>query len=143
MGFPDRIERTVRIDQPSERVWAAITTAEGLGSWFGDKTAEIDLRVGGTATLTWTSGDTAHLRIERLEPQTVFGYTWGIYGLPAQDPRRTYVEFTLTPVGGGTTVTVVETGFAQLEPDAYGKAFEGNTRGWASELDELVAYLRG
>ena len=30
MGFPDRIERTVRIDRPLDRVWAAITTAEGL-----------------------------------------------------------------------------------------------------------------
>jgi uncharacterized protein YndB with AHSA1/START domain len=142
MGFPDRIERTVRIDRPLERVWAAITTAEGLGTWFGNS-AEIDLRVGGTAKLTWTSGDAAELRIERVEPQTVFGYTWGIYGLPEQDPRRTYVEFTLTPDDGGTTVTVVESGFGQLEPDAHSKAFNGNTKGWASELDELVAYLHG
>jgi uncharacterized protein YndB with AHSA1/START domain len=142
MGFPDRIERTVRIDRPLERVWAAITTAEGLGTWFGDS-AEVDLRVGGTAKVTWNSGDAAQLRIERLEPQTVFGYTWGIYGLPDQDPRRTYVEFTLTPDGSGTTVTVVETGFAQLEPDDYGKAFSSNTKGWAAELDELVAYLHG
>jgi uncharacterized protein YndB with AHSA1/START domain len=142
MGFPDRIERTVRIDRPLERVWTAITTADGLGTWFGDS-AEIDLRVGGTAKLTWKSGDAAQLRIERLEPQTIFGYTWGIYGLPDSDPRRTYVEFTLTPDDSGTTVTVTETGFAQLEPDAYGKAFEGNTKGWAAELDELVAYLHG
>jgi uncharacterized protein YndB with AHSA1/START domain len=142
MGFPDRIERTVRIDRPLERVWTAITTAEGLGAWFGHS-AEVDLRVGGTAKLTWNSGDTAELRIERLEPQTVFGYTWGISGLPDHDPRRTYVEFTLTPDDSGTTVTVVETGFAQLKPDEHRKAFAGNTDGWTSELDELVAYLHG
>ena len=142
MGFPDRIERTVRIDRPVEQVWAAITTAEGLGSWFGD-TAEIDLRVGGTAKLTWKSGDAAQLRIERLEPQTIFGYTWHIYGLPDHDPRRSYVEFTLMPSDSGTTVTVVETGFAQLEPNDYRKAFDANTDGWAHELDELVAYLHG
>jgi uncharacterized protein YndB with AHSA1/START domain len=142
MGFPDRIERTVRIDQPLDRVWAAVTTAEGLGTWFGHS-AEIDLRVGGTAKLTWDSGDSAQLRIERVEPKTIFGYTWGISGLPDSDPRRTYVEFTLTPDDGGTTVTVVETGFAQLGADEHRHAFEGNTGGWASELDELVAYLRG
>jgi uncharacterized protein YndB with AHSA1/START domain len=142
MGFPDRIERSVRVDRPLERVWAAITSAEGLGTWFGNR-AEVDLRVGGSAKLHWDSGDDAELRIERLEPQTVFGYTWGINGLPGGDPRRTYVEFTLTPDDTGTTVTVVETGFAQLEPDAYTKAFDGNTSGWASELDELVAYLHG
>src|SRR5258705_2385202 len=142
MGFPDRIERTVRIDRPLDRVWAAITTAEGLGTWFGNR-AEIDLRVGGTAKLTWDSGDAAVLRIERLEPQTIFGYTWGINGLPDNDPRRTYVEFTLTPDDSGTTVTVVETGFAQLEPADHRKAFGSNTDGWAAELEELVAYLNG
>ncbi len=140
MGFPDRIERTVRIDRPLDRVWTAITTADGLANWFGHS-AEIDLRVGGTATLTWDTGDTAHLRIERIEPKTVFGYTWGINGLPDDDPRRTYVEFTLVPDETGTTVIVIESGFAQLEADLHGKAFEGNTSGWASELDELVAYL--
>jgi uncharacterized protein YndB with AHSA1/START domain len=150
MGFPDRIERTVRIDRPLEQVWAAITTADGLGAWFGDS-AEIDLRVGGTAKLGWSGGETAQLRIERLEPKTIFGYTWGINGLPEHDPRRTYVEFTLTPdgatpgtsAGTGTLVTVVESGFAQLEPDAHHKAFDGNTEGWTSELNELVAYLHG
>ena len=25
----------------------------------------------------------------------MFGFTWRIYGLPDDDPRRTYVEFTL------------------------------------------------
>jgi uncharacterized protein YndB with AHSA1/START domain len=140
MGFPDRIERTVRIDRPLDRVWTAITTAEGLGTWFGNS-AEIDLRVGGAAKLMWDSGDTAELRIERLEPKTVFGYTWGIMGLGEQDPRRTYVEFTLAPEGDGTSVTVVESGFAQLGSAEHEKAFAGNVGGWASELDELVAYL--
>ena len=48
MGFPDRIERVVEVAHPPARVWAALTTAEGLGSWFGDQ-ATIDLRPGGAA----------------------------------------------------------------------------------------------
>ena len=142
MGFPDRIERTVRIERPVDDVWAAITTAEGLSSWFGQRT-EIDLRVGGEARLTWDEGHVANLRIERLEPPTVFGYTWGIFGLPEGDARRTYVDFTLAAEGTGTSLTVVESGFAQLTPDEHGTAFGGNTDGWRSELDELVAYLHG
>jgi uncharacterized protein YndB with AHSA1/START domain len=71
----------------------------------------------------------------------VFGYTWAIAGLPEHDPRRTYVEFTLTPEGGATSLTVVESGFAQLSDDDHLKAFDGNTRGWDSELGDLVAYL--
>jgi uncharacterized protein YndB with AHSA1/START domain len=140
MAFPDRIERTVEIAHPPSTVWAALTTAEGLGRWFGND-ATIDLRPGGAARMTWTNGATAEMRVERVEEPAVFGYTWHIYGLPDDDPRRTYVEFTLEPVGAGTRLTVVETGFAQLPDDAHSKAFGGNTEGWASELGELVTYL--
>ena len=141
MGFPDRIERTMQLAHPPERVWAALTTADGLAAWFGNE-ATIDLRPGGTARMRWTEqGFTAQMRVERVEEPRVFGFTWGIYGLPEDDPRRTYVEFTLEPVGAGTRLTVVETGFAQLPEDAHRKAYGGNAEGWAKELGELAAYL--
>ena len=140
MAFPDRIERTVQLAHPPKKVWAALTTAEGLGTWFGHQ-ATIDLRPGGTGQMTWNSGDKAELRIERVDEPTIFGFTWHIYGLPAEDPRRTYVEFTLEPVDTGTRLTVVESGFAQLPDEDYRKAFSSNTEGWASELGELVDYL--
>jgi uncharacterized protein YndB with AHSA1/START domain len=141
MGFPDRIERTVELAHPLGQVWAALTTAEGLGAWFGNE-ATIDLRPGGAARMRWNEqGFTAEMRVERVEEPTVFGFTWQISGLPADDPRRTYVEFTLEPAGSGTRLTVVESGFAQLPEDVYRKAYDGNTEGWASELGELVAYL--
>ena len=140
MAFPDRIERTVEIAHPPAKVWAALTTAEGLGTWFGNE-AKIDLRPGGSAEMSWTSGHKADMRVERVEEPTIFGFTWHIFGLPDEDPRRTYVEFTLEPVGAGTRLTVVESGFAQLPEDTFRKAFDGNTQGWASELGELVDYL--
>src|SRR6266550_6019066 len=37
MGFPDRIERSISVAHPPATVWEAITTAEGLGTWFGHK----------------------------------------------------------------------------------------------------------
>ena len=140
MGFPDRIERTVELAHPPEKVWAALTTAEGLGAWFGDE-AVIDLRPGGPARMSWTDGPTAQMRVERVEEPTVFAFTWHIYGLPEDDPRRTYVEFTLEPAGAGTRLTVVETGFAQLPDDAYRKVYDGHVQGWASELGELAGHL--
>ena len=140
MGFPDRIERTVEIAHPPDKVWAALTTAEGLAAWFGDEAA-IDLRPGGSAWMKWGGGYTADMRVERVQEPTVFGFTWHIFGLPGDDPRRTYVEFTLEPVGTGTRLTVVESGFAQLPEDAYRNAYDGNTEGWAKELGELADYL--
>ncbi|WP_280236999.1 SRPBCC domain-containing protein [Nocardia cyriacigeorgica] len=140
MGFPDRIERTVELGHSPEKVWAAITTAEGLGTWFGND-AGIDLRPGGAAWMRWEEGDMQRLRVERVEEPRVFGFTWQIYGLAAEDPRRTYVEFTLEPVASGTRLTVVETGFAQLDGEEHATAHSGNTKGWAQELGELVTYL--
>jgi uncharacterized protein YndB with AHSA1/START domain len=140
MGFPDRIERTVELAHPPATVWAALTTAEGLSGWFGHE-ARIDLRPGGSAQMTWPGGDSAVMRIERVEEPTIFGYTWQVSGLPDDDLRRTYVEFTLEPSDGGTRLTVVETGFAQLSDDAHRKAFDDNTQGWESELAELADYL--
>ena len=140
MAFPDRIERTVTLARPPREVWPALTTAEGLSAWFGER-ATVDLRPGGAATMTFAGGLTVEMRIERVEEPQVFAYTWRLPDLPEDDPRRTYVEFTLEPSGEGTRLTVVETGFAQLPGDAHGKAYPGNTEGWASELAELVAYL--
>ncbi|WP_414938832.1 SRPBCC domain-containing protein [Amycolatopsis sp. cmx-11-51] len=140
MGFPDRIERTVEIAHPPAKVWAALTTAEGLGTWFGNQ-ASIDLRPGGDAEMKWDEGHRANMRVERVEEPEIFGFTWNIYGLPDDDPRRTYVEFTLEPVGAGTRLTVVESGFSQLPDDTHSVAFEGNTKGWAAELGELIEYL--
>jgi uncharacterized protein YndB with AHSA1/START domain len=140
MGFPDRIERTVEVAHPPAKVWAALTTAEGLGAWFGDEAA-IDLRPGGSARMRFGGEFSVNMRVERVEEPTVFGFTWQIYGLPEDDPRRTYVEFTLEPTGAGTRLRVVETGFAQLPEDAYRAAYDGNTKGWASELGELADYL--
>lgn len=140
MAFPDRIERTVELAHPPATVWTALTTADGLASWFGQQ-ASIDLRPGGAANMKWDNGSTVDMRVERVEEPRVFGYTWRIYGLPEDDPRRTYVEFTLEPSDAGTRLTVVESGFAQLSEDAYRTAFDGNVRGWAQELDELVSYL--
>jgi uncharacterized protein YndB with AHSA1/START domain len=141
MGFPDRIERAMELAHPPARVWAALTTAEGLAAWFGNE-ATIDLRPGGLARMTWADGEyTAQMRVERVEEPRVFGFTWHIFGLPEDDPRRTYVEFTLEPADAGTQLTVVESGFAQLPEEAHRKAFDGNTDGWAKELGELADYL--
>jgi len=141
MPFPDRIERIVELAHPPSVVWAALTTAEGLAAWFGNQ-AGIDLRPGGAAWMKWTEeGFTADMRVERVEEPSVFGFTWHVYGLPEDDPRRTYVEFTLEPTDAGTRLTVVESGFAQLPEDSYRKAYDGNSQGWLSELGELATYL--
>ncbi|MFC4907967.1 SRPBCC domain-containing protein [Actinomadura gamaensis] len=140
MGFPDRIERTMELAHPPARVWSALATADGLAAWFAAE-ATLEPKPGGAGRLRFGNGFEQHLRVERVEEPAVFGFTWQVYGLPDDDPRRTYVEFTLEPSGGGTRLTVVETGFAQLPDDAHGKAFGGNRDGWAEQFRNLAAHL--
>ena len=142
MAFPDRITRTVRLAHPPRDVWPALTTAEGLSAWFGDQ-ATIDLQPGGTATMTFASGVTVEMRVERVEEPSVFAYTWRLPDLPDTDPRRTYVEFTLEPDGAGTMLQVSETGFAQLPIDTRRTTYDSHGEGWSRELTELVAHVDG
>src|SRR5215471_3258094 len=123
MAFPDRIERSVTLTRAPREVWRALTTAEGLSAWFGER-ATIDLQPGGAASMTFGSGMTVDMRVERVEEPNVFAYTWRLPDLPADDPRRTYVEFTLEPDGDGTVLRVTETGFAQLPPDTRSEIYE-------------------
>jgi uncharacterized protein YndB with AHSA1/START domain len=126
MAFPDRIERTVSLTRPPHEVWPALTT-DGLSAWFGER-ATIDLRPGGAATMTFAGGMTVEMRIERVDEPAVFAYTWPLPGLPEDDPRRTYVEFTLQPAGDGTLLRVVETGFAQLPVDTRRGTYDSTMR---------------
>ena len=138
MAFPDRIERTVESPGPRPRRGRAdhggrarhlVRHRRRSTCGRGERADGLEQRRQG------------RLRIERVEEPTVFGFTWHIYGLPDEDPRRTYVEFTLEPLGAGTRLTVVESGFTQLPDEAYRKAYSGNTKGWAPELGDLVDYL--
>ncbi|MBV9580857.1 MAG: SRPBCC domain-containing protein [Chloroflexi bacterium] len=140
MGFPDRIERTLDLAHPPARVWAALTTSQGLSAWFGDR-ATIDLRPGGAAHMTFKSGLSVDMRVERVEEPTVFSFTWRLPDLPTDDPRRTYVEFSLEALGPGTRLRVVETGFAQLPEDSRHTTYASHAEGWTRELGELAGYL--
>jgi uncharacterized protein YndB with AHSA1/START domain len=142
MAFPDRIERRVTLACPPLKVWQALTTAEGLSAWFGER-ATIDLRPGGAATMTFAEGMTVDMRIERVEEPMVFAYTWRLPDLTEDDPRRTYVEFTLEPVPGGTLLRLVETGFAQLPLNTRRKTYDSHSEGWSRELAELAEHVDG
>lgn len=139
----DRIEREILIAAPIERVWAVITEAEHIGSWFNDGETEVDLRPGGMMSLTWKEHGTHSILIEKVDPPHLFAWRWD--PATSKDPREggsTLVEFALTPEGEGTRLRVVETGFADLPVSEEDKAssVRNNTEGWAAELAQLVEY---
>lgn len=140
---PEHIEREILIDAPVDTVWAVVTEAEHVGAWFGDS-AEIDLRPGGEAILTWDAHGSFNATIEKVEPPHAFSFRWARpAGEKPREGNSTLVEFTLVPEGEGTRLRVVESGFRQLEAtdEEQAKYAEENTQGWSFELDELAEYV--
>lgn len=140
---PERIERDILIEAPVEAVWAIVTEPEHVGSWFSDS-AEIDLRPGGEAILTWEEHGSARAWVEKVEPPHSFSFRWARpVGAEPRKGNSTLVEFSLSAEGEHTRLRVVESGFPALDwsEDEKAKYAEENKQGWELELGELRDYV--
>ncbi len=143
MTLSDRIERTILLPVPRERVWDAVTKPEQLAHWFG-VVSSMDFRVGGAIQFTRDN----HLCpypgvIEMIEPKQRFAFRWPSYAvahpeLTFDTAPSTRVEITLEEQAEGTLLTLVESGFASLPEELY----RGNQDGWQACLNGLRAYLQ-
>ena len=145
----DRIERSVIIAAPRERVWNALSNAEAFGTWFGadlkGQRFEPGQRTHGPITIPDLEHLTFDVIIERIEPQSLMSYRWhpcnSDKSVDYTDDPRTLVTFTLADLPGQKTrLTVVETGFDNLHPQRRLALFRGNTQGWIWQLGRLTTY---
>lgn len=142
---PERIEREVIIAAPVERVWAVVTQAEHIGTWFGDAGAEVDLRPGGLLVVAYKEHGKFRSRIEKVEPPRLFSFRAVVNGEQEPTPENsTLIEFTLFPEGNSTRLRVVESGFHSLgwPEEQKAKYVEGNIEGWSIELGHLQDYIK-
>lgn len=114
-----------RYDHPVERVWRAVTTAEGLRTWFPSP-AEIDLREGGEIRFPGFEGETARGRVLAVEEPRLLSFTWG----------SDRFDFELSEDGAGTVLTLV-----QAFTDHYGAA--SFAAGWEGCMGMLAESLDG
>jgi uncharacterized protein YndB with AHSA1/START domain len=155
----DRIEKTVLLRAPHDRVWRAITDAKQFGTWFGvelDGPFTVGQRVTGRIAPTKVdpavakmqepyAGTAVEWRVERIEPMRLFSFRWHPF---AVDPKVDYgkepttlVEFVLEEAAGGTRLTITESGFDQIPLDRRAKAFAANEGGWTKQTELITAYL--
>ena len=143
-----RIDRRIEIQAPPERVWRALTDVAELSEWFQVK-IEGQLAAGSEVWMTSVHPDHAGqrwpVRIVELTPFRRMVWRW----LPgAVDPSidqarapQTTVTFTLEGAGGGTRLSVSETGFEEIELARRAKAYNENSQGWTEVLAWLKQYV--
>ena len=134
------ITKSIDIDAPVEKVWAALTEPKLIAEWFGDR-CEFDARPGGKGLFGWTEhGAESRVTIEHVDRPKTLIYRWAhVAGADPAPGNSTVVRFDLTELADGTRLTLFETGFDELpEPQA---AHADNTGGWQAELAELVEFV--
>jgi uncharacterized protein YndB with AHSA1/START domain len=146
----DRIERSILINAPRERVWSALSDAEQFGSWFGADLTGQTFAAGQRARGRITHPGYEHIffeaDIDRIEPQQLLSYRWHPYAVDAaidySDEQPTLVTFTLKDApGNATLLTVVESGFDKLPPHRRLEAFRMNSGGWDAQIENIKRHV--
>jgi len=145
----NEIKRKVLLIAPRQQVWEALTDAEQFGSWFGialeGKRFEAGQPIKAQITYPGYEHVVWNAKIERIEPQTLFSFSWHPYAVDkdanydAETP--TLVEFTLEDHAEGILLRVVESGFDSLPEARRPKAFKKNSRGWDDQMANIEDYL--
>lgn len=146
----DRIERSVVIKVPRERVWRALCDPQEFGTWFGVNLAGQTFSPGRTTRGPITIKGYEHIiweaRIERVDAPNLLSFHWHPYAIdPGTDYSKeepTLVTFTLEDApGNATMLRVVESGFDKVPPSRRLEAFRMNSRGWSAQMDNIVRHV--
>jgi uncharacterized protein YndB with AHSA1/START domain len=142
-----RIDRTIEIKAPPERVWRALTNSKELSTWF-NVTIEGDIAPGNEVWMTSLSkgheGVRFRVRFVEMTAPTRFVWQWHPGAVDpnvdySREPRTT-VTFTLEPTKSGTRVSLAETGFDGISLARRAKVFGDNSQGWTEVLVWLSNY---
>lgn len=144
----DRIEKTIALNAPVQRVWRALTDHEEFGTWFRVKLdgpfvpGEISrghITYPGYEHVVWQA------KIVSMDEPRLFSFTWHPYAIdPDVDyskEKPTLVEFHLRPEGTGTHLSVTESGFDAIPAHRRAEAFRMNDGGWAEQMKNIKAYV--
>jgi uncharacterized protein YndB with AHSA1/START domain len=143
-----RIAKQIELKAPLARVWQALTDHREFGAWFRVKldgpfvVGEISrgrIAYPGYEHLKWEA------RITRMEPQSVFAFTWHPY---AVDPNKDYsqekptlVEFRLQQTPTGTLLHLTESGFEEIPAARRAEALRMNDGGWTQQMQNIARHV--
>lgn len=145
----DRIEKSVTLTSPIDKVWDAITDHDKFGEWFLVKLYSPFVE-GET-----TKGHITHPEAKGMEwisvtreirPKTYFSFLWFHEIDPPANGQSTcemLVEFILKPDGRGTHLTIIESGFDGIPAPQGEEIRKRNDGGWTEQIRNIRAYVDG
>jgi len=144
----DRIEKQIELKAPIARVWRALTDHREFGKWFRVN-LEGPFVPGQISRGHITYPGYEHLKweavVQKMEPERLFSFTWHPYAIDSQKDYSkepsTLVEFRLEPKGGGTLLTLTESGFNKLPADRRLEAFRMNDNGWTEQVKNIERHV--
>jgi uncharacterized protein YndB with AHSA1/START domain len=131
---PD-ITHVVTIHASPERVYAAVTTAEGIRNWW-TREVQLDSRIGGTGEFRFNQGRTVtQVRVDEAELPVRVRWSTIFSNAPGGWSGST-IAFDLRREGGDTVLSFTHRGFREAD-----ERFLRVSAGWAYYLTCLQRYL--
>lgn len=155
----DRIEKTILLYAPLERVWRAVSDAREFGSWFGvefDGSFAPGTLVTGKIVPTKADAEVARTQkayegaafeftVDRIEPERLISFRWHPFaidpGVDYSSEPTTLIVFELEEKPNGTRLTITESGFDRIPLARRAKAFTMNEQGWTAQARLVEKYL--
>jgi len=133
-----KVERSIWIAAPRERVWQAITDPANLAQWLLPPALGADMKRDANDTILVSMGG-MEIPVAVLEEVDPPRYVRS-YGLPDHVISITYL---LEEENDGTRVTVTMSGFEKLPEDARQDRIMPSGMAWEKALANLQAYVTG
>jgi len=139
---PEPIVIKAEVNASQAEVWKALTTPEGVHSFFSDQ-AQVEPKIGGAYEMYFVPGNPPGLRggegvhILAMEAPSRFFISWNAPPTyPKYRNQQTIVEFELEPVGANCTlVTLTHAGWGKSS--GWGEVREYFATAWKTILGRL------
>jgi len=129
-----RLDKEIELDSSVEEVWKAISTGEGMATWFVPHTVTppSDSSDTPTAEADFGSGNVAQGRVLAWDPPHMVRY-----GGDPGNPTETLEFFVESKDGGGTVLRLVQSGVLGEDWE-----MEYHSKGWDLFFHNLSSYLQ-
>ncbi len=131
-----KIEKSIKIKAPIEKIWAALTKPEIVKQYMFDTELATSWQVGESITFSGNYNGQDYLdkgKVTKFEPEKELEYTYlsSFSGLEDKEDNYSLVSYKLKEEEGETTLSLCQQGFANEEAQKHSEA------GWQGVLESI------